>query len=377
VKVIAQCGHVVAAAIWIGGLAALLVALRWIPSGERGRVVRRFSKQAGPALAVLAVTGMARSLNELPSPGALLDSGYGRLVSVKIALLVVLGTLGAYNHYRSVGRVDRGTALLRRVSTGELAVAVIAFVAAAALASTSPPAPAGAAVPPGVHLAGSDNATFVKAEVDIVPGLAGPNTFTVEIVDYDSGEGIDLAEARLALRHLDDRRVGESVIQLERTDRRGMYRASSRELSLDGRWELAVRGQGPTMQVEVRLPMATRCRTDISDSPGQPAIYTARIAGVGQMQGYVDAGRTGVDELHLTFLDEAGTEMPLGGAPIIRLTRPGAPEDGESLPSRKLSPGHFVSDVLRLEDGGWRVDVVAAGPKGSLRACLEQRADRG
>jgi copper transport protein len=373
VMVLAQSAHVLASAIWIGGLAALLIAMRRIPPGERAAAARRFSHQAGPALAVLAVTGALRAWDELPDAAALVASGYGRVVSAKIGLLAVLALFGAFNRFRTIGTVERTMARFQRVSSRELAVAVLAFVAAAVLSSTSPPAPAGAA-PLGVHLAGADYATTVKAELDVVPGFAGPNTFTVRLVDYDSGHGLDLADARLALRYLDDRSISGSILPLRPTTERGVYRAEGTDVSLAGRWELAVFGAGPAGAVEVRLPMATRCRTDIAVMPGQPTIYTSPVPGIGKIQGYTDPGASGQDELHLTFFDETGAEMALVGIPVIRISRPGGEAAGRILGSRKLSPGHVVSDI-RL-DQAWRVDVTADGPHGIVRACLEGRPER-
>ena len=373
VMVLAQSAHVLSAAVWIGGLAALLVALSRIPAGERLAATRRFSNQAGPALAVLAVTGAVRTLDELPDAGALVTSGYGRLVAAKIGLLAVLISFGAFNRFRSVGMVERTMARFQRVSTGELGVAVVAFVAAAVLSSTSPPTPAGAA-PLGVHLAEVDYATTVKAEVEVVPGFAGPNTFTVRAADYDTGLGLDLADARLTLRYLDDRSITGSILPLRPTSERGTYRAEGTDLSLAGRWELALFGVRPAGPVEVRLPMVTRCRTDISAMPGQPTIYTATVPGTGHVQGYTDPGVSGPDELHLTFFDKKGAELALVGEPVIRISRPGNETAGRALASRRLSPGHVVSDI-RL-DQAWRVDLTAQSPEGPVRACLEGRPER-
>ncbi|MFB7128592.1 FixH family protein [Kitasatospora sp. NPDC056273] len=72
--------HLIAMALWLGGLAALLVALR---EGVGAEVVDRFSKLAFGSVAVLAGTGIYQSWRGLGSWGALTGTEYGRLLLVK------------------------------------------------------------------------------------------------------------------------------------------------------------------------------------------------------------------------------------------------------------------------------------------------------
>ncbi|MFJ6621218.1 FixH family protein [Kitasatospora sp. NPDC091335] len=79
--------HLIAMALWLGGLAALLVALR---EGVGAGVVDRFSKIAFGSVAVLAVTGIYQSWRGLGSWGALTGTEYGRLLLVKSGCVVVM-----------------------------------------------------------------------------------------------------------------------------------------------------------------------------------------------------------------------------------------------------------------------------------------------
>ncbi|WP_316521982.1 FixH family protein [Kitasatospora brasiliensis] len=79
--------HLIAMALWLGGLAALLVALR---EGVGAEVVDRFSKIAFGSVAVLAVTGIYQSWRGLGSWGALTGTEYGRLLLVKSGCVVVM-----------------------------------------------------------------------------------------------------------------------------------------------------------------------------------------------------------------------------------------------------------------------------------------------
>ncbi|MFG3495985.1 copper resistance protein CopC [Streptomyces sp. NPDC047928] len=81
--------HLLAVAAWLGGLAALLVALYRAPSIERDAVLR-FSRMAFGAVVVLAATGLYQSWRQVGSWTALTGTAYGRLLLLKVGLVVVL-----------------------------------------------------------------------------------------------------------------------------------------------------------------------------------------------------------------------------------------------------------------------------------------------
>ncbi|MFI9338123.1 copper resistance protein CopC [Streptomyces althioticus] len=84
--------HLLAVAAWLGGLAALLVALHRAPvETPVGRdAVRRFSRLAFGSVVALAVTGVYQSWRQLGSWSAFTDTRYGQLLLVKIALVAVM-----------------------------------------------------------------------------------------------------------------------------------------------------------------------------------------------------------------------------------------------------------------------------------------------
>jgi copper transport protein len=120
--------HVAAAAFWLGGLVALALAL--MGSGDRVRMLRRFSNVALVSVAVLAATGVIRAFAELSSLGQLWSTGYGRVLIENTALLTALVTIGWLNRYRLVPRLSLEGQ--RRNDAVELAL-FAALVAAVAL----------------------------------------------------------------------------------------------------------------------------------------------------------------------------------------------------------------------------------------------------
>ncbi|OIJ92101.1 hypothetical protein BIV24_14630 [Streptomyces colonosanans] len=81
--------HLLAVATWLGGLAALLVALYRAPSIETA-AVRRFSRIAFGSVVTLAATGLYQSWRQVGSWSALTGTTYGQLLLVKIGLAAVL-----------------------------------------------------------------------------------------------------------------------------------------------------------------------------------------------------------------------------------------------------------------------------------------------
>ncbi|WP_371661296.1 copper resistance CopC/CopD family protein [Streptomyces sp. NBC_00280] len=84
--------HLIAVAVWLGGLSALLVALFRAPADTpiEGSAVRRFSRVAFGSVLALVATGIYQSWRQLGSWSALTDTSYGQLLLVKISLVAVL-----------------------------------------------------------------------------------------------------------------------------------------------------------------------------------------------------------------------------------------------------------------------------------------------
>ncbi|MFD8142385.1 copper resistance protein CopC [Streptomyces sp. NPDC059708] len=95
--------HLLAVAAWLGGLAALLVALHKVPDIERD-AVRRFSRVAFISVLVLTATGVYQSWRQLGSWSALTGTSYGRLLLIKVGLVAVLVAI-AYFSRKWTGRL--------------------------------------------------------------------------------------------------------------------------------------------------------------------------------------------------------------------------------------------------------------------------------
>ncbi|MEU6809596.1 copper resistance protein CopC [Streptomyces sp. NPDC046831] len=98
--------HLLAVAAWLGGLAALLVALYRAPASARVETsaVRRFSRVAFGSVLALVATGAYQSWRQAGSWSALTGTRYGQLLLVKIGLVVVLVGI-AWTSRRWTGRL--------------------------------------------------------------------------------------------------------------------------------------------------------------------------------------------------------------------------------------------------------------------------------
>ncbi|MFF2512351.1 copper resistance CopC/CopD family protein [Streptomyces sp. NPDC058086] len=84
--------HLLAVAVWLGGLSTLLVALFRAPAETQidAVAVRRFSRVAFAGVTVLVVTGIYQSWRQVGSWSALTGTWYGQLLLIKIGLVAVL-----------------------------------------------------------------------------------------------------------------------------------------------------------------------------------------------------------------------------------------------------------------------------------------------
>ncbi|MFI1681540.1 copper resistance CopC/CopD family protein [Streptomyces sp. NPDC020607] len=95
--------HLLAVAAWLGGLAALLVAL-FRTTAVDASAVQRFSTVAFTSVVVLAATGTYQAWRQVGSWSALTGTSYGQLLLVKIGLVAVLVGVASISR-RWTGRI--------------------------------------------------------------------------------------------------------------------------------------------------------------------------------------------------------------------------------------------------------------------------------
>jgi copper transport protein len=186
--------HVLTALLWLGALPALVLVL-WprVPALPPRDVVRAcrgpFSALIVISVTVLVVTGLYGAGRQVPEPGQLLTTTYGRTLLLKTALLATVGGLGLVNSALLHGRrLDRPARLVRAPGGGapsrgliiaEASVGAVLLVAAGLLAETAPPRPPAPAVPLAKPQAYDTTIDDLVVSVSATPNRPGVNGFTV------------------------------------------------------------------------------------------------------------------------------------------------------------------------------------------------------
>ncbi len=146
--------HLIAAAAWGGALvplALLLHAARCDPGEASAAIARtavlRFSPLGILSVGTLVVTGAANTWELAGSVPALLDTDYGRLLLVKVALFLVMLSFGAINrlwltpHLAHAANASAAADALRQIERNSLIETGLAaiIIAIVALLGTLPP----------------------------------------------------------------------------------------------------------------------------------------------------------------------------------------------------------------------------------------------
>ena len=123
-----QAAHVLAAGLWLGALAALVVAeRRGLLALRLAEVVKRFSPMALASATLLAATGAATATGYVASWRALVETGYGLTLSLKLLVVAGVALVGAINWRRVAPQLDRpeGQRTFRRTGVIELALGAL------------------------------------------------------------------------------------------------------------------------------------------------------------------------------------------------------------------------------------------------------------
>lgn len=322
--VAADALHLLAAALWGGGLLVLVAALPatlrdLTPAGRRvflARAIPRFSLLALVAWGVLALTGGYAGWLQVGNLTALRETPYGQSLLVKLALTIPLLALAAFNLLLVTRRLRRAAAdpvaavWSRRFLTAITTEAVLVLAVLLVVGRLTAQAPAREVL---AQEAGRVAVPFAAdgqiGTLYLTPGMVGPNHYRLELGSgHDHGAGPGTAPVEAVLRvELDsaETETGEKEIRL--TQAAGSaFEGHGSEFSIDGEWriEALVRQAGQAdWRAEATRPMSAG--GSALDLPGPPPRF-AENGVVGLL--LLVAGILGV-----VFAVQAG-----GGRPLFR-----------------------------------------------------------
>ena len=357
--------HVLSVSVWTGGVVALLCCVLLARRDETaedaralGATVWRFSVTALIATALLITAGLLQALDRLVLINDLYETPYGIALAVKIVLVLVALTIGAFNLLRWGPRLRAGvrarTALVRD-TIAETAIFIVIIVAASFLTAFAPPAqPSAAAYDQTQHVSG------LRLEMLVASSGAGRNTYALRV---HQGLAPVTGAEKVAFRFtMIEHDMGEQeLVADERAP--GEYVANGSPTAMYGTWKI---------QTIVRLTGKEDVSTVFTFPVGAPSgggTTTSQVVTIGPYTTIV-------------FTDPAA---PQSGAPLslfavvvgadgnpvvgkqVRATFSGpsaqAPIDATE-DAATLGPGRYKFAIAGLDAGTWKV-TIAVGNEGS------------
>lgn len=227
--------HGLGVAFWVGALVPL-TALVSKPIAATLPLLNRFSRIAMPMVAALALTGLVLAVIQLENLSALVDTSYGLILAIKLALVLLLLALAALNRFRltpALASDQKAAPALKRSILLECVAALSIFAVVAFWRFTPPPRTIVPETPLAIHIH-TDNAMF---QVLVLPGKAGVDDFVLQLM---TGEATPLKakEATLTLS-LPERGI-EPMERAAELGSDGYWHVRKVELPFAGRWHVRI-----------------------------------------------------------------------------------------------------------------------------------------
>lgn len=260
--------HLLGAAFWVGGLVHFAFGLPLLLRLEKKErrawlsgIVPRFSTMAVLCVGSLVITGLYSTWVQVTTPAAL-ATPYGITLLAKVALLIPLIFLGAYNLLRVSPRLskeDGAGQQLRRSVTAEAVIGILLLAAAGLLISLEPARQV--ATREGVGLAQEltyqETVEGTDISLMVEPALAGYNQAVISLADAQ-GDPISDAELVNLRFSYQGEELGTVEVAAGRGEKAGEYVANDVLLSVGGEWQAEVLVQRPDAfdaQTAFRLPL--------------------------------------------------------------------------------------------------------------------------
>jgi copper transport protein len=250
--VAADAVHLLAASVWVGGVAALLIGLVGTGSHDWRPILARFGRLAVICVGLVVATGLYSAGREVASASALGQSLYGRTLIAKSALVALVLLVGGLNAVmvrpklmrplgqalrRPEGWIPLSPSRLRSLVAAEAAIGV-AVLLAAGLLGAAPPARTtsqGKAEPVATALTRSTGDLLVTLSVR--PNRPGENVFAVQAASSRRPQPAEITGA--SLRFTSPRGEPPAGAALEPVDP-GRFRLGGGYLVRPGSWRIAV-----------------------------------------------------------------------------------------------------------------------------------------
>jgi copper transport protein len=192
--------HIAAVLFWSGSLVPLLLLARDGSILAAGIALKNYASPVLASVVVLAVTGIVLGALQLGAVAELWSSGYGVILSLKLAAILPLLALAAFNRLHLTPRVRAGNveALrpLRASIAAEITIVVVIFGLVSLWRFTPPPRDMSAVRVLSTGIQFHAHGTRGMANLIVSPARAGPVKVSVQVMDVQSRpfavSGLDL-----------------------------------------------------------------------------------------------------------------------------------------------------------------------------------------
>ncbi|MCI3931713.1 copper resistance CopC/CopD family protein [Streptomyces sp. AN091965] len=360
--------HLLAVAVWLGGVVALLLCLYRAPLID-ANAVRRFSGVAFGSVVALAGTGLYQSWRQVGSWTALVETDYGQLLLIKVGLVVVLVGIASVSR-RWTGRIlaeagglapeAAATAVVEQRTSATTATNSTATKNSTAKSASTKSASTKKKKPVAVA---HSSKTGVSATVDTDAGTGTsldkakdkPGDKAADKPAGDDKRAAQLARQRAAVDAAREKRVrdadphrsglrrsvlaevGVAVVLLAVTTALTTTEPGRTEEEAKNATSSAPRNAGP---VKIKIPF---------DTGGQDGKGTVRLE--------LDPGRTGSNDLHVYATRPNGSAFDI---PEVKIAFTLKAKDVGPLPVApdRIATGHWSASGVQIPMAGdWKVAV--------------------
>jgi copper transport protein len=223
--------HLLSASVWIGSLVAMVILLP-LKREEEGKIIfqqmiRKFFTWGKICVFLLAISGVYLGLKYVPTWHALFNTNYGRVLTIKMVLFIIMLVLAWMNSLK------RRQGEIRKTLWGEVAAGIMVLGIVVILTNLPTASSSMGPFKKTNQLENKDEVTL-----KIGPNVIGQNTFEVILKDKSGKPLKDLEQVSLTFtsRNMD---MGDNTVAIQKTAD-GKYKIKGMYLNMAGPWQVHV-----------------------------------------------------------------------------------------------------------------------------------------
>ncbi len=293
---IADAVHLLATAVWGGGLLLLcvaLISLRELEAEARlplsAELVSRFSTIAAASVGLIVASGVWLGVTQIKTWAGLLLTAYGQTLLVKMLVVAAAFGFGVYNSLVTRRRLNAPSGGRAAWSVGGEAALAAGVIFVAAILTNLPPATAQNPQAADTALELSASAGELQASGRMRPARLGSNAIELKVTDA-GGKPVRGAQIDLFFQPVGGDALSSRLNLSESAE--GLYAATGSNLTRAGPWQILVtvqRADAETVYANFDLDVGP---DGVARFAGDPLPVLVRV--VGWLNRYGSAALTGL-----------------------------------------------------------------------------------